>query len=137
MGYTHYWSHGDIEPAAWSGLLTDAKRIINEAGVKLAGLDGSGEPVLDQKEIALNGVAPDDLYESFVIKTWGTDFDFCKTQYRPYDLVVCAVLLRAALTVPGFRVKSDGDWDSDWKAARELYAKLFGPAPDESPLRST
>lgn len=133
MGYTHNWGHGDIQPDAWAALVADAKRIIRAAGVRLAGPHGKGKPVLNEAEIALNGVAPDDWCESFMIFPGSVSFEFCKTASRPYDVVVTTILLRARLTIPGFKVGSDGYW-SEWQPARDLYARLFGDAPDDSPL---
>jgi hypothetical protein len=36
----------------------------------------------------------------------------------PYDVAVCTVLLRAAITIPAFEIESDGEWQRDWQAAR-------------------
>lgn len=136
MGYTHHWCHGPIPADAWTALVDDARRIIAAAKVALAGGDGTGEPVLDAGEIFLNGAAPDD-FETFLLEAKAPGRkDFCKTGMRPYDLVVTAILLRATLTIPGFLVKSNGTW-AEWRPTRDLYATLFGPAPDASPLVSS
>jgi hypothetical protein len=128
MGYTHQWESEAIADDGWAKLLDAANRIMGAADVRLAGPMGDGEPVLDDQQIALNGVAADEEgYETFALDASGGR-DFCKTARRPYDTVVTAILLRAALTVPGFSVSSDGQW-SEWEDGRALYTRVFGEAP--------
>jgi hypothetical protein len=88
------------------------------------------------ERIALNGLEPDE-YEPFIV-TPTAGWYFCKTQWQPYDVVVCAVLLRAALTIPGFDIESDGGWgEPEWMAARSLYESVFGEVPSTEPFRDT
>lgn len=132
MGYTHNWDKSDTAEDVWAALVADARRIAETAGVPLAGPMGDGEPQFNAERIALNGVeATGDDYESFVLVSGATTFEFCKTGRMPYDVVVTAILLRAAHTVPGFDVRSDGGWGSDWVEARKLYATVFGEEPDK------
>ena len=134
MGYTHYWTIGDeVTPdkEAFGRLLLDTKRIIDATDVPLAGGDGTGEPELSEGSIRFNGVAATgDNYETFYITPDSRGFDFCKTSgVRPYDAVVCAVLLRASeIYGPAIRVSSDGHWD-DWADGSALYVKAFGTEP--------
>jgi hypothetical protein len=71
----------------------------------------------------------------------------CKTNRKPYDAAVAAVLLRCALLLPGvFLVRSDGAWDGEWAhgaarasgialpSARDIVGALFGSVPDASPF---
>lgn len=133
MGYTHYWNHGDIDHEAWSVFTADVRQILRTEIVPLAGGLGEGLPVLNEDEISFNGIG-DDGHETFTLSPDRVTFDFCKTAFKPYDLVVTCVLLRATLTIPGFNVESDGTWD-EWKDARELYVQVFGVAPPaNSPL---
>ena len=61
----------------------------------------------------------------------GEAFDFCKTARKPYDLAVCLVLLAMKRHAPkSVKVSSDGDWDGEWKEAREVYKSLFGVEVD-------
>lgn len=50
--------------------------------------------------------------------------EFCKTARKPYDLMVCAVLILAKFYLKDIRVSSDGDED-DWKPALEFVGKHF------------
>lgn len=134
MGYTHYWSHDYIDHDSWIRLIDDARRIINAIEVPVGNGLGEGEPVLTEDEIRLNGKNGND-YETFLLTPDPTGFDFCKTGLRPYDVVVTTVLLRATLTIPGFNIRSDGDW-SDWRNAQEAYEYIFQePAPEADPFR--
>lgn len=132
MGYSHYFPTRDA--AALAAVLpqlgADTRQIVAEAGkreILLAGPLGSGEPVITDTEIALNGdesVGGD--YESFVIGTEVRGFNFCKTAHRPYDAAVVAILLRAHALAPGaLDISSDGD-DDEWRDGRELYRVTFG-----------
>lgn len=133
MGYTHYWDHDQISPGIWENLLFDTRFIVESADIPVAGPFGIGPVEINRERIALNGANGDD-YETFSITPNATGFDFCKTGQRPYDLVVTTILLRATLTIPGFNVRSDGDW-SEWQDTRDLYKALFGPPPEDSPFK--
>lgn len=130
MGYTHYWNHKGITPDDWANLVSDARRIVKASGVSIAGGLGEGRPKFNVDEIWLNGTnVNDESYETFLLTHNASEFEFCKTGQRPYDVVVTAILLRAALTIPDFNVSSDGDW-SDWQPAQNLYVRLFGVTPN-------
>jgi hypothetical protein len=95
------------------------------AAIKI--VNGSGkpgtQPEFDNKSICLNGVDPDESYETFLlerapkppdyqssadVKTKGI-FNFCKTEYRPYDAVVVSILQIARCVAPdAITVTSDG-----------------------------
>jgi len=125
MGYTHYWSGTPIFTPHAS---VDIRKIIRASGVKIAGSLGTGLPLVDLKGVIFNGQVPDD-YETFALGSSdgaAIDFDFCKTAHKPYDIVVCAILLRVIEDSPNFSVSSDGDWENDWAPARALYATALG-----------
>lgn len=88
--------------------------------------DGSGspgtKPEFSEDRICLNGVDPNESYETFCLerapecpeyqrkeaKTKGI-FNFCKTEYRPYDAVVVSILHIARTVAPeAIIVSSDG-----------------------------
>lgn len=65
----------------------------------------------------------------------GEQFYFCKTARKPYDAVVCALLIAAKDAYgDSIRVSSDGSWGgvpdvtwgAEWRAGRELYMKALG-----------
>ena len=125
MGYTHYMYHkadaplNDIE---WERLVAETKSIIRKAdkdGIKLAGWNGHGDPVVDDMEIRLNGAAGTGCGETFTLtrepdSRYARDgesevFNFCKTGHAPYDAVVVSILAAARKIAPDkIRVASDG-----------------------------
>ena len=167
MGYTHPWSrietpNGPLpgEPHdAYGRLALDTLAIIHaaeQAGVALA--DGAArpgsQPRVTEGGIWLNG-ARSDHAETFVWpaqagEPWWTETpghrwtDACKTNRRPYDLVICAVLIRAGTHYgASVRITSDGDWHGttidgrwwpEWMPARQLVTRLFGPDADACPF---
>lgn len=131
MGYTHYWSATStpVPPEAFGRLALDCTRVIFPGcGVALGDMRGEGEPEITEGVIRFNGSKElNQDYETFELPSTALkEFDFCKTQYRPYDIVVCTVLLRAQHHYgKAIKVESDGDRD-DWQPARTLYESLFG-----------
>jgi hypothetical protein len=95
----------------------------------IRGGDGTGEPVFDlNKGILLNGdgESEDDLsHEAFYFDpNVDTDFTFfCKTARKPYDFVVCCLLLSLKKRLNDFSYTSDGEDESDWKPAKDFIKK--------------
>lgn len=138
MGYTHYWQSTDspVPAEAFGRLAMDCKGIIFPAAaerkIALGDASGNGKPLVSEGAIEFNGWAEDDdAYETFGLSASGLRrFDFTKTAERPYDLIVCVVLLRAVHHYgASIGVSSDGSWDGEWIPARKLYAQLFGADP--------
>lgn len=124
MGYTHTSNHtAEIATRTWGKICADARKIFAVSPVKLA--DGSGDegtaPEITRDAIVFNGERPGTIgYETFVL-TRTPDSFFCKTARKPYDPVVCAVLLAAASRAVGLHVGSDGTRE-DWAAGLALCA---------------
>ena len=145
VGYTHYWyrpvnNAGSVHQ--YTELRMDAARIISTAmdgGIEVRGPFGVGQPQFSEERFAFNGDKENDFWhETFSWKRYPTlhdyevaegkteTFDFCKTAYKPYDAVVCAVLIRAKEIYGDLvRVKSDGNW-GEWASGRKLYELTFG-----------
>ena len=138
MGYTHYWypkeanywhpkeTNHDAETFATLAAL--AKKVITLAqarGIKLAGPNGTGKPAIRDEFVGLNGVG-DESHESFVIQRDGnSDFEFCKTACKPYDVVVVAILVLYKHFFPAIRFTSDGDL-GDLKDGIDLASEAMG-----------
>jgi hypothetical protein len=91
----------------------------------IRGGNGTGEPVFDlNKGIWLNGDGDNDLdHETFYFDpNVDTDFEFCKTSRKPYDFVVCCLLLSLKKRLNNFSYTSDGNKD-DWKPAKDFFKK--------------
>ena len=137
MGYTHYYRpKGDIDKVVWDrltkatiGVLSIAK----EMGVEIVGGmgDAGSEAEITDSFISLNG-NPD--HETLYLERTPevrdrkdpeyARFAFCKTAYKPYDVVVTAILCLAEHFSDGFfRVSSDGG-PGDWQAGLALANKV-------------
>lgn len=139
MGYSHYWSHDEnLDRRKLFAAMEDVQKIVEAAQVKgigLAGPHGDGEPMVSEG-IALNGVAeeghesfvfPNNPSDPFITKSNGRLWAFCKTARKPYDLVVCAILLVLKHHLgKQIRIASDGDRTEDeWLPAERLVKDVL------------
>ncbi len=144
MGYTHYWTPKIVDQKTWDKFLEDAKtlkknlpRYSQSAGgyfaegrwkrvIKIRGGLGTGRPEINKKAIYLNGDEQRGLdHETFYISPTCDDWAFCKTARKPYDLLVCALLIAAHAEL-GYEVSSDGDLE-DWEPAIDYYfEQIYG-----------
>jgi hypothetical protein len=134
MGYTHYFTPKKASPKKWDELLKQVKKLhealpanTDTAGgyssndpLTIKGGLGKGEPEFSKKVICFNGDGDKGLdHETFIIEPDVTDWNFCKTARKPYDLLVCAVLI-ATRSILNYEVSSDGNLD-DWTPAIIFY----------------
>lgn len=157
MGYTSYWTYQPnkidgteelrkrfLQAVCWidkahkmikkdkfihkgqAGGFYDDKPCIIRGGL------GEGKPMINESQIWFNGDEKTEMdHETFGIKWYpdgGTAKDFCKTNRKPYDLLVCVSLLAMYEAFKGtgaFTFSSDGD-NSDWKTAKDLYTRITG-----------
>lgn len=154
MGYTHCWTVKDIDNvrAVLPKIVADARVIIRNAETPVANWDGAPgtKPKLGPKTgISLNGVG-EDSHESFIFPPHaGSGWDFTKTDRKPYDLIVTAILRRIEHHAgDAVEVTSDGvmnpdvyppnyrpgaltmeqirkDYEREWLPADRLVARLF------------
>lgn len=142
MGYTHYWefktpteNYTEQKKKALMEievLLERMPKHSNSAGsyyanelLKIKGGDGEAKFELNGRDLWINGDAKDGFdHETFYVnlETPGVNFDFCKTARKPYDFVVCTMLLSLANHLENFEFSSDGDKD-DWKPVVDFYLK--------------
>lgn len=133
MGYTHYWAqnveHGEgVTPDLQKvGLVYDDALAIakacNDKGILVAVAREGGDLRLNGSEGVEALVFPGRRMRGF-----------CKTEWCPYDLAVCATLLSVIFWLGDeFNVTSDGisevegerRIDASWSEARDFYAALF------------
>jgi hypothetical protein len=156
--YTHYFEitkrPGQV---LWAQLMLDVQKLLNnlpaceeleQLGVEnddriiLRGPMGDKKPVCNSQRISFNGDAAEEMYhESFTLLPKKMD-DSCKTDRKPYDFIVCAVLILAYNHLRYIiRVGSDGD-AYDWDPALSYVRQYILPGailPDgirDSPLLS-
>ena len=81
--------------------------------------------MVDEVAIRFNGVG-DLAHETFMVDRVSREFEFCKTNRKPYDLAVCGVLILVSLYAEGGEISSDGlgetYTDSEWKDAWEFVS---------------
>lgn len=129
IGYTHYWKKVNE--------ITDehvdfVNRIIDlyekESGKKI--VNGLGEegthPTVTTELISLNG-EEDQGCETLYLKPGEEGLQFCKTNRRKYDAVVCAVLLYLEQQGVIEELDSDGDMDNEeeWVTAKALLDRAL------------
>lgn len=108
-------------------MIDEVTRLMDESGVPLASMDGTDSPEFRSASFSFNGVG-EDMYESFVFKNEPTEFTFCKTARKPYDAVVCAVLILVKKWFNGdIEISSDGKWE-EWQEGRDMFQRTFGVA---------
>lgn len=119
MGYTHHWKLSrPLTTPERDTLRVFAEIVISKHQQILAGPDGLGSPEIGHAGIALNGTH-NVRYETFAF-SFDRSSNFCKTQQRPYDKVVVALLCLAAHVAPdACSVSSDGD-ARDWAEGLQI-----------------
>jgi hypothetical protein len=121
MGYTHYWRKPQgLTEGGWAKFLPMVRKVLEDQKeyVEVAEIS----PVA----VNFNGIG-DEAYETFYLTTLPEKFAFCKTANKLYDTAVCACLIAAMECFQDdVTITSDGDWDHDWVAGRELFKRLFG-----------
>ena len=124
MGYTHYWAIKDKPmPAQWDKVLS-AKNDITQ--YVITNYDIPLEDHSTTSCIHLNGVGQDSC-ETFFLEPEIKDFNCCKTNGRPYDKVVVAILIAVKCILGAkFDASSDGSPD-DWQDGLKL-AQLACPS---------
>lgn len=130
MGYTHYFElKKEPTPAKFKKVVDTLNAIFAEhkdLRKLLAGWDGKGEPEFTSDIIRFNGRGKNS-YETFAVLRTKPEWSFCKTQYCPYDVVVCITLLvlKKVLGPSTFSFSSDGCFYGDPKNMEEGWAKAY------------
>jgi hypothetical protein len=146
VGYTSYWNTKKLTKEDKAGYL-QALPIVQDILKRYKDIiqyehDTAKPVVASKKEIRFNGIA-DNGHETFYFKPtkfqspagYGDrSFAFCKTARKPYDVVVCEVLLVLKRFMPNLEVSSDGfsgylkepKLDGAWPEAIENLRNLYG-----------
>lgn len=137
MGYTHYWrQRRNFTAAEWAAIVAGFKAMRRPAGVRIADGHGKGQPKITDLVIEFNGVDQGVwlAHEGMGLSLYASQpSDFCKTERKPYDILVTGLLLLASHVAPSaIQIDSDGDMDGlDWRPARELLALVWPAAERE------
>ena len=110
MGYTHYWTVSEEKDIKKTMKLAGFVKqgIQEEYHVEFAGPMGdiNTNPIINGECIRLNGLL-DDSHETFSLQFGSGEWNFCKTNMKPYDTLVVATLLYA------FELGLLKEWTSD------------------------
>jgi hypothetical protein len=135
MGYTHYWNlkkKGQNYDQEFLNVKLDIDRILRVVpnDIVLRSGDGTGKPEFKKEFICFNGDGSKGLDHETFYFDGQTDFSFCKTARKPYDFVVCLILISLYNNIEGFDFSSDGDED-EWKPIFEFYENNIGSVKQE------
>jgi len=136
MGYSHSWTVNstmsdfarNLSFATFTALAERIIIVAEEQGIKIA--DRSGELLggweVSDSEVSLNGFDIES-YETFDFHlNNGTPSNYCKTNLRPYDTVVTALLVAVKHSYnEDVVINSDGDVDN-WVAGLTLFEDATG-----------
>lgn len=121
IGYTHYFEKKiAVGVADWEKFVPKVQRIIDFERSKGVLLEVEA---CDELSVSLNGIE-EDSHETFFLNRQPSDFSFCKTAQKPYDLTVTTILALAEETLPGFSWSSDGGHEAK-EQAKENLATIF------------
>jgi hypothetical protein len=124
MGYTHYFPQTrSFTPDEWDKITAIVTAMFHRCK-QVAGPFGEDRPAVCNDKISFNGVG-DEAHETCLItRKHNPEFNFCKTNQKPYDryvtatLIICNHFAKDALTI-----NSDGEY-SDWEEGLHL-ATIF------------
>ena len=114
MGYTHYWGRETSETTQeqYASAIKDIRAVVSEFSSILA--DSAGDagtsPELEIG-VVFNGIE-NNGHETFYLPEnieQMESFEFCKTAYKPYDIVVVACLTILHNHCPRLKISSDGE----------------------------
>ena len=139
--YSHYYTIGDLDgDLHFDEVSADIMTMIERSELPIG--DGFGtigsKPEIEDGRLSFNGIQPDE-YETFTYPRIGEywtavpGFEACKTDYRPYDPIVCASLLAIRHHLGnGVDISSDGRpaTDEEWRQGIAIYNHCF---PDRTP----
>ena len=126
MGYAHYFELQKAEKKIPEKALKIIEPILEEAyktGLIQQEYDKPEPPICTEKEIAFNGVG-ENGHETFYFRPNFTDFNFCKTARKPYDIVVMKVLLVLKCFFD-IDLGTDGNFEDEWQDVRNYMEEKY------------
>lgn len=141
---THYmYRPAVLDPHHFADFALDVQRILDASPPEIAirGEAGVDSPEISPTRIALNGDRSAGLeHEPLIIEQTYTRrppnrmrgdrfFDFCKTNGKPYDRVVVAILYALAHRFPSCTIASDSSLE-ELKGGFDLFCRACMPSGD-------
>jgi hypothetical protein len=140
--YTHYFTPKKVTQEKWNEFVKEVKELkknlplssesaggyYQEDKILIRGGLGTGKAIFNKDEVCFNGDEKKGLdHETFYCSRESDEWGFCKTARKPYDILVCAVLI-AAHNILGYEVTSDGNLE-DWRPAIDYYSDVIYDEP--------
>jgi hypothetical protein len=143
LGYCHYWGRpAELSLSGFRAFVQECAVLRGALGVPWLGLFGGvrignvfgrGRPIFHEHVICFNGRPS---HEPLIIHRlfhkpqqepgrFGLYWDFVKTNQKPYDELVVAVLVSFKTLFPAAALSSDGG-KSDWARGIALYERATG-----------
>ena len=134
MGYSHSYTLQEHADPRFAEITRDVNDIITASEIPMGDANGNpgSQPQLGPELIRLNGIQPQHC-ETFLYPA-PSGWEYCKTGYQPYDVIVCATLMAMKHHLQeNVAISSDGNLDGpEWQAAYRLYRRaLKRPPPEE------
>lgn len=108
MGFTRYWEFQKLDIEKFKQFSSICELLIEEIGVPI------DDVMVTESVVRFNGCDVD-AHETFYFAVFRTGLNFCKTNLKPYDKLVCACLYAAkmifgdSIKVLDFSESEDGD----------------------------
>jgi hypothetical protein len=111
MGYTHYYRDKPaFTDAQWKLFCDDVADVYHKCRNIIGGPSGEEDdprPRIGRNDISFNGIG-DQSHETCYVPKAATDFEFCKTARKPYDIAVVEVYKLVRKYLPTTKLSSDG-----------------------------
>lgn len=135
MGYTHYYSYNRMSDAEFRAITKDIVAL-RQAALETLGVESDYALDFNALSFQLNGkegehAEPYEFRAGDVRKRRGgrirPGFFFCKTAYRPYDVIVAASMIAMKYHMEDkISLSSDGRLEEEeWDKAFKLYHSVF------------
>jgi hypothetical protein len=103
MGFTRYWEFNELNEEKFKDFSSICQVLVYTMNIPLEDI------TINERQVRFNGV-DEDGHETFCFSLGRRGFNFCKTNVKPYDELVCGCLYVAKLIFgDSIRINQDCD----------------------------
>jgi hypothetical protein len=118
MGFTRYWEFKTLDSEKFKDFSLMSKLLIDSMNIPVE------DVTINETQVRFNGV-DEDGHETFNFSLNKPDFNFCKTNVKPYDELVCGCLYIAKLLFgDDIRINQDCDPSDDEEILQQVKSIL-------------
>ena len=118
MGFTRYWEFKTLDSKKFKDFSLMSKLLIDSMNIPVE------DVTINDNQVRFNGV-DEDGHETFLFSLNKPDFNFCKTNMKPYDELVCGCLYIAKLLFgDDIRINQDCDPSDDEEIVQQVKSIL-------------